>query len=202
MGAGVAFVFAALFLDQVDMLINIDWLKPWIYPSHKIIEEYQTLLEKYQTVDDRNKDVREPPAYTLGKLAEKLFVASHGSVTKNFALYLLERQIAPSKKHPGKFYLTKDARMNYSLGINLSQSVYEDLARELKMPFLYIKAILNSSWYETEENITNILGILKAKNSKFEHRIVDSACHHLYLVEPEKISGIIYDFMRKHSNKT
>jgi pimeloyl-ACP methyl ester carboxylesterase len=200
MGAGVAFVFAALFPEIVDMIINIDWLKPWSYKPHKIINEFQTLLEEFPKADQRSQDTKEPQAYSLDELIKKLHSATFGSVSREFAPHLLERQIAPSKKFPGKFYLTKDPRMNYSMGINQGVNVYVEMAKELKMPFMYIKA-QKSLYKDYGKSVEDVLKIL-SQSPKFEHHKIDSECHHLHLVEPEKIAGKISKFIQKYSTKS
>ena len=50
MGAGIAFVFAALFPDKVEMVINIDWLKPASDRVGSLIEEMKNTLEKFSMV--------------------------------------------------------------------------------------------------------------------------------------------------------
>jgi pimeloyl-ACP methyl ester carboxylesterase len=196
MGANVAFIYASIFPERVDMVINIDGLKPTNRDFHSIVTELEDSLENFMVADQRNQDNSESPAYTIDEMVERTYVGSFKSVTRECAPFLLKRSIKPSKKYPGKFCFAKDGRLKHSIGFNLSLSTYVDFAREVKMPYLVVKAS-QVPVIEDRANYDAVLNGLK-ESDKFEYLLGDSFSHHLHLTEPQKIAGGIGKFILKH----
>ena len=195
MGSVLSFMFASVFPSKVDLLIQIDALKPHIYNPAKLAATIQDRIENFMVADQRNQEKSEPPAYSYEEMVDRLNTGTFGSVTKEAAEYLLKRNIKRSEKYPGKFYFTRDSRLKYNYSPSFSQPVSVELAKKLNMPHVFIKA-LNSPYYERREYFDEIIEILKG-NKKFEFHMVEST-HHLHLTEPEKVAPIITDFIKKH----
>lgn len=195
MGSVLSFMFASVFPSKVDLLIQIDALKPHIYNPSKVASTIQNRIENFMLADQRNQDKSEPPAYTYEELVDRLYTGTSGSVTKECAGNLLKRNIKRSDKFPGKFYFTRDSRLKYNYSPSFSQPVSVELAKKLNMPHLFIKA-LNSPFYERKEYFDEVVEILN-QNKDFEHHTVD-ATHHLHLTDPEKVAPIISNFIEKH----
>jgi len=195
MGSVLSFMFASVFPSKVDMLIQIDALKPHIYDPARVAARLQDQVENFMIADQRNRDKSEPPAYTYEDMVDRLNTGTFGSVTKEAAGYLLKRNIKRSEKYPGKFYFTRDSRLKYNFTPNFSQPVSVELAKKLNMPHIFLKA-LNSPYYEPKNYYDEVIDILKG-NKNFEHHVVDST-HHMHLTEPEKVAPIISAFIEKH----
>lgn len=181
--------------QQVDMLIGIDALKPMAYDSVKVAHLLEEKVEDFMIADKRNQEKSEPPAYPIEEMVEKIIKATRGSVNKETARFLLKRNIRHSEKHPGKFYFTRDNRLKHNFSPSFSQDLSIELAKRISCPYLFIKA-KNSPYYEKKEYHEEVANILR-NNKNFEYHTVDST-HHVQLTEPEKISGIISDFILKH----
>lgn len=196
MGSVLSFMFASVFPHKVDLLIQIDALKPHIYNPERVAANLEERIENFMLADQRNQEKSEPPAYTYDDMVERLESGTMGSVTKDCAQYLLKRNIKRSEKFPGKFYFTRDSRLKFNYSTSFSQQVSVALAKKLKMPHLFIKA-KNSPYYERREYFDEVIDILK-ENSKFENHTIDST-HHLHLTEPEKVAPLISDFIEKYA---
>lgn len=196
MGSVLSFVFASVFPTKVDLVIGIDALKPHIFNPVVISEMLEDRIENFMIADKRNQEKSEPPAYPIEEMVEKLVEGTRGSVNRECAPYLLKRNIKRSEKYPGKFYFARDSRLKYSYGANYSQEVCVELARRIKMPYMFIKA-KNSSYYEQKEYHDQVVEVLN-QNPRFEYHMVD-AKHHLHLTEPEKVAPIVSEFLTKHS---
>ena len=196
MGSILSFIFATVFPAKVDMLIQIDALKPQVYDSVKVVENLEDRIKYFMLADQRNQEKREPPSYTFEEMIERVTAGTHGSVTKETAQYLLKRNIKKSEKFPGKYYFTRDSRLKHSFPSNFQQSVSCELSKRLNMPHMFIKA-LSAPYWEKREYFNEVLDILK-KNPKFENHVVDST-HHVHLTEPEKIAPLITEFLSKHA---
>ncbi|CRK88376.1 CLUMA_CG002153, isoform A [Clunio marinus] len=197
MGSVLSFMFASVFPNKVDMLIQIDALKPHVPDPEKVALGLQDRVENFMIADLRNQDKSEPPSYTYEDMIERLFTGTRGSVTKESAQYLLKRNIKRSEKYPGKFYFTRDSRLKNSFSPNFSQPVSKELSKRLKMPHLFIKA-LHAPFWEKREYYDEVIDILQ-ENENFECHTVD-ATHHLHLTHPETVAPLISNFIEKHRN--
>jgi pimeloyl-ACP methyl ester carboxylesterase len=199
MGSILSFMFACVFPEKVDMLIQIDALKPQVPNPERVAKNIKNSVEKFMLADRRNKEKTEPPAYTYEEMIDKVFEGTYGSVTKETAEYLLKRNIKKSEKFPGKFYFVRDSRLKHSFTPNFSQPVILELSKGLQMPHVFFKAT-NAPYWEEKKYFDEVIEILK-KNPKFEFHTIEST-HHLQLTEPEKISPIISDFIIKNQLPT
>lgn len=195
MGSKICFVFASVFPHKTDMVIGIDALKPSVYNPVAVANMLCDRVENFIIADKRNQEKSEPPAYFIEEMVEKMVEGTHGSVTQDAAPYLLKRNIKRSNKYPGKFYFTRDSRLKYSYGSEYPQEVSVELAKRIDIPYMFIKA-KNSPYYEKKIYHEEVVDIMK-KNPTFEYHLIDST-HHLHLTEPEKVSGIISDFIEKY----
>lgn len=195
MGSVLSFMFACVFPEKVDMMIQIDALKPAIPNPERLAKSIKNSVEKFMLADQRNKEQTEPPAYTYEEMINKVNEGTYGSVTKETAEFLLKRNIKKSEKFPGKFYFVRDSRLKHSYAPNFSQPLMVELSKGLKMPHVFIKAT-NAPYWEDKKYYNEILDILKT-NPQFEFHYVD-ATHHVQLTEPEKIAPIISSFIEKY----
>lgn len=196
MGSILSFLFAAVFPNKVDFLIQIDALKPHVHDPVKVAANLQDQVENFILADQRNQEKSEPPSYSLEDMANKMNKGTRGSVTLEAAPFLLKRNIKRSEKYPGKYYFTRDSRLKYNLSPNFAQPVSVELAKRLTMPHMFIKA-KNSPYYERKEFFDEVIAVLN-QNKDFTCHYVD-ATHHLHLTEPEKIAPLISDFIEKYS---
>lgn len=196
MGAILCFMFASIFPKNVDMVIGIEGLKPSIFEAAYISKMLEDRIKNFMLADKRNREKTEPPSYTLEEMAQKYEEATRKSVTKEFAPYLLRRNVQKSEKHLGKYFFTRDSRLKYSMGANFYQSVSVELAKRMDMPYMVIKADKAPYW-EKKEYHEEVVNVLKKRNQNFEYHMVEGT-HHLHLTDPEKISGLISDFIKKH----
>ncbi|KAG5671938.1 hypothetical protein PVAND_002106 [Polypedilum vanderplanki] len=198
MSSTIAYIYAGIYPNQVDMVVSIDILKPPIYGKKEIENRLNFAYENFLIADGRNREKIEPPAYEYDELIEKLIIGSSKSVTKGTAPFLLERNILPSKKFPKKYYFSRDRRLQFAILVNIPQEYQVEIAKRLTMPFLFIKAS-SSHWTSssTKERDDEVLKILN-QQPNFQHCIVESNSHHVHLVEPEKVAPLINEFLNKH----
>jgi pimeloyl-ACP methyl ester carboxylesterase len=196
MGGQVALFFAAIFPDRVDMVINIDGLKP-LNRVHSVLKsDLKDSLENCMRADERNQSDKEPPAYTIDEMVEKTYHGSFESVYREYAPYLLKRHIEPSKKHPGKFLFTFDGRLRHRVDFNRPLSLYVDLAKQIKIPYLAIKGYA-IPMFDEKENYDVMLNAMR-ESENFEFFLPNKLKHHMHLTDPEKIAGTISEFILKY----
>lgn len=195
MGSIICFQFASIFPSKVDCVIGIDALKPQIHNPVSISEILADRYENFNIADKRNQLKSEPPSYTLEDMVEKVVEGTFESVDRDSAPYLLKRNIKRSEKYPGKFYFARDSRLKYMMVSGHSQDLNIVLARRITCPYMFIKAT-KSPYYERRRFHEEVADVMKERPN-FEYHLVD-ANHHLHLTEPEKIAGIVSDFILKY----
>uniref|UniRef100_A0AAG5DAL4 AB hydrolase-1 domain-containing protein n=1 Tax=Anopheles atroparvus TaxID=41427 RepID=A0AAG5DAL4_ANOAO len=200
MAANVAFIFAALNPQYVDLLICLDELDPLSYGTDRIVQVVSNNLDKVADLhlrESNNQAAAEPPAYEYEIMVEKQCRATAGSITKQVAPHLLQRMITPSAHQAGKYFFNGDGRIRYLTIPGWSNTIYFELAERIAMPFLAIKAN-ESPFRESKERFDGMVEVLRKVNPNFEVAFV-AANHHAHLTQPELVAPIIRDFLNKHS---
>jgi pimeloyl-ACP methyl ester carboxylesterase len=195
MGSLLAFTFASLFPDNVDLVVGIDALKPQIRKPDRIVANIEQNVKNLLIADKRNQENSEPPSYQYSELIDKLSEATFGSVTKEAAPFLLERAIKRSEKFPEKFFFARDSRLKHNVQVSFSQEIILELIKRLHMPYLFIKC-KDSPFYEDKKYFDEAIEAMKA-NEKFEWHLVEGT-HHAHLTSPEVMSSIISNFLDKN----
>lgn len=196
-GSIQSFLYSTIFPDKVNMVVGIDSLKALVFDTDIEIFILEDLAANRMRADQFVDE--EPPAFTKEQLYKKLNFGleslTGGGITPEAGHCLLERMIRESKKHPGKFYISKDSRDKYSFITFLQQNVSVELASRLNMPYLVIKA-RQSPYYDGQENFDQVIEVMK-KNPKFAMEFVDGT-HHVHLNDPEKVAPAISRFLEEH----
>lgn len=194
----INYQYALLYPNEVDFLISIEALKPLVFEDDKI-ETMVKMLESFIKYDRLNSSKKDPPTYSYLELEKMLSKAMMQSIDINSCKYILERNIAPSAKEPGKYYLTRDTRLKISLSSDLlgwAQKDLVDSAHRITSPLLYIKA-LGIPFLENKQNTFDVIETIKKTNKNFEMHYVEGT-HHLHLNNPERVDSLITAFIEKH----
>uniref|UniRef100_A0A2M4ASQ2 Putative conserved plasma membrane protein n=1 Tax=Anopheles triannulatus TaxID=58253 RepID=A0A2M4ASQ2_9DIPT len=201
MGAIICFIFSALFPEKVDLLIGIDALKPLSYPQprDRFPERMRKQVTKVIEADTRNREKSEPPSYTYEEMIDRLYAGTAASVTRETCPYLLQRNIKPSRKFPGKYYFDRDNRMKYNVIPGWADSINIELAKRITAPFLTIRA-LDSVNRGAKDGFDEMVAVLKESNPRYEVVYVKGT-HHVQLTEPENCVPVLVAFLRKYWRK-
>nr|XP_040231228.2 probable serine hydrolase [Anopheles coluzzii] len=199
MGAVIMFIFAALFPDKVDLLIGLDALKPLSFYPDRFPERMHKQVLKFIQADLRNQEKSEPPSYTYEEMMDRLYEGTAASVSRETCPYLLQRNIKPSRKFPGKYYFDRDNRMKYNVISGWSDDVNAELGKRITAPFLTVKA-MDSPYPGSKEGFDQMVDILKKANPKYEVVYVPGS-HHVHLTEPEHVVPVVVDFLRRYWQK-
>lgn len=195
MSSILCFVFAAVFPEKVDMVIGIDALKPQVHRPEMVTDTLANRLENFMIADKRNQDKSEPPSYSLAEMVEKVYQGTFESVNRDCAPYLLKRNIKKSEKYPGRYYFARDNRLKYLMVSGINQEMVILLAKRITIPYIFLKAA-DSPYYERKIYHDEVVEIMR-QNPNFEYHIID-AKHHLHLTDPEKMAGVVSEFIEKH----
>lgn len=194
-GATLSLLYGILFPENIKMIVDLDGRKPSPEPQ-EISVEFLKFMKKFYQAEYRNQKKFEK-TFALEELSQRYAAATGGSVTKEVAPYILNRSLTKCEKS-GNFYFTHDNRFTLQTitGLQIFQKFPEEMARKIKCPLMVIECLKNPI-FGLGTFHGEALDVLK-ENENFEHYAIDET-HHVHLTEPEKISGIISDFILKHN---
>ncbi|CAH2003465.1 unnamed protein product [Acanthoscelides obtectus] len=195
LGALIAYTYCMMHQDRVDFLICLDGSKPLV--TENFIKHMAMLLDKFLEYNKFAFSLEEPPSYTIDEIKQKIAKPNDNSVDLEYAHCLMERSIAPSKLHPGKYYITKDPRLRIGEVMSFSHEQLIQSARYLTSPICIIKAT-GSSYYEDKNNFYKVIDLVKRASRDFDFHYVDGT-HHVHLNHPERVAGIVNSFIGRHN---
>ncbi|XP_054734637.1 probable serine hydrolase [Anastrepha obliqua] len=194
MGAALSFYYAALFPNKVDMIIAIDALTtPYFLPNIQITLT-SVMMEKTLNAEDRW--LKEPaPLYTYEGLEDLLYRGSEQSVELAHCKFLLERSVKRSECNSDLYYFSRDARVKLLDMVFTQPELVLAMAERLhNIHYLVIKA--EFSEYIKEENLKEVISVLRANNRTFEFHLLKGEKHHVHLNNPERVASYIVPFLR------
>lgn len=192
LGGVLSSLYSCIFPEEVDLLIAIDGL---ITDVHSNVDILHKQINQHFVYHDKQLENREPPSYTYSDAIKRLCANPDKSITKEAAKILFTRAAVKSEKHPRKYYFRRDAKVKVYTTLLISMEMLLVYFERLAAPMIFIKAE-NSVYFGPKKNTDDILQVLK-KKPKFESYMIPGR-HHLHLTSPERISGLITDFINKH----
>lgn len=194
MGSLAQFMYSGIFRDEIDFVISLDGLIPQFFASQTELEPLKNRINNFLESDERNVKKSKPPAFPYDEIVRRVHEGTFKSVTIETVHYLLQRAIKESDEKPNNYYFTRDGRLKNGLITNNSQKFSYDLAENLNMPYLFLRA--SNSPLRSSDQLNEFLDVMK-KNSKFEIRLIQGT-HHFHLTQPNDVIEIINEFILKN----
>lgn len=197
MGAVICFLYASAFVNNVNLVVALDTLKPQaLNPKvHANMVRFRT-LKSFHTMELLGDPTKNLPEYTMDELVERVFEGSLYSVKRDKAKYLLARGSKPSPNQPDKFVITRDIRVKYMHPEYMDQETCMELMKNIKAPYLFIQGS-GSEFTEPPHRLRESINAFTKCNPRFETMKVKGT-HHLHLNTPELISKRISIFLEKY----
>lgn len=190
LGGMMAFYYASLYPQTVDLAIFLDGMFPYLHPKKS--ERYRKSIEEFLKYDQISCDENEPPSYTLEELQKRTADIIQSDIESCNAL--LERHIVPSKKQLGKYYVNTDPRLKVGPLVNWPVDEIEENITKLDFPILLIRpdiSIFRKSKFD------RYIEIAKNTNPNFNcHHVLGN--HFVHLNSPQTIDTVISDFIKRH----
>ncbi|XP_046485605.1 probable serine hydrolase isoform X1 [Neodiprion pinetum] len=191
LGGAISFLYAATYPDEVEFVISLDIASPCVRNITKIASMTGSNIDRYLKYENLTLDSM--PCYEREEMIDIVFDAYENSVTRESAEILMKRGMQPAMER-GKYYFSRDARLKVALLGMISMDLALAYAANIKCAYLNIRAIPGMT-FEEPENYTKILDVIKLGAKKFEYHEVEGT-HHVHLNNPERISGIISNFIK------
>ncbi|XP_012256694.2 probable serine hydrolase isoform X2 [Athalia rosae] len=190
LGGAISFLYAASFPEEVEFLISLDIASPCVRNVEKIASATGENIDKYLKYE--NLPLDSMPCYKHEEMIDIVFDAYDGSITRESAEILMKRgmQPAPTGK---QFYFSRDARLKVALLGMISIDLALAYAAKIRCAYLNIRAVPGMK-FDKPENYHKVLDVIKGGARRFEYHEVEGT-HHVHLNNPERIIGIIVDFI-------
>lgn len=193
LGSMISFITTILYPEKVNFIICIDALSP--------LQSTVSKESVKNSVDTYMKCIRfncEPPSYSWEEILQKMKTAHQSTLDIDSIKCLLRRNIAPSKKFPGKYYFTSDPMLKVRSFFNWTQDqMMKDAATICNPIFICEAKHMQSKKYR--KSLYEITEVLRKNNQNCDFHTIDGI-HHLHLNEPKKIGALIKNFLNKHHN--
>ncbi|XP_050310302.1 probable serine hydrolase [Anthonomus grandis grandis] len=197
MGGITSYVYTMLYPQTVDFVACLDGAKPMSRP--KVIANMAKSIDQFLKSNDYVSSGKEPPSYTLEEIKQKVHIPNKGSVALEYANCLIERNIAPSKLFPGKYYFTRDPRLKSGELLSFSQNELVEQAQHITCP-IFISKCKEGSYYEVKNNFYEVLDVLKRSSSDCDFHYVEGT-HHVHLNAPDEVAGLLNKFILRHNTE-
>ncbi|RZC41843.1 serine hydrolase [Asbolus verrucosus] len=195
LGGITSFMYTMINPKNVDFLICLDGAKPMV-PENALARIARN-IEKFPRYEQFERSSKEPPSYTMEEIKQKICTPNKNSVAFEHSHHLVQRNVAPSKINPGKYYFTRDPRLKVGELMSWPQEESVAHAKHMTCPMLIAKAI-GGSYYEVKENFYQVLDILKVSSVDCQYHRLEGT-HHFHLNNPEILSHVINKFIEKHN---
>ncbi|XP_053675859.1 probable serine hydrolase [Anopheles nili] len=198
-GAIMSYVFAGVFPDRVDLLISFDLLKPFILDPDMVLF---LLADSLPKTLDFTSDLETPSEGKLFKYddyVQHMHAGFHESISREACHFLLYRAIEPSSEQKGLFRRRTDPRVRHNHGLVWSHDLNLEMARRIRVPFLYLKTT-ETPLFEDPQYHQDTIDMLTTHNEQFVHANVEGK-HHVHLSDPERVAPLVQSFLTKHWTK-
>lgn len=193
MGGLTCYAFSSLFPEKVDFGIFIDGFIP--FPNKGGADFWRKYYQKFFKYHELENSSNEPPAYTMEEIREKVSAALENSINYEHSLIMAERNISPSKTHPGKYIFTRDPRLKAGVSFEFTEKAISELSQSMCFPMLMIKA-KQSKYFGLKDTMENIIEEFKKNEVDMEFHFVEGN-HHVHLNQPEVLSGLVDQFLSR-----
>ena len=187
-GAAMAMLYAGLFPEKVDKLVNIDLVRVLVTRTETIDVKFRKTVHKLLKYEQAILEGPEKPI-SYETAVKRCIEGSFGSLNEKACQILFKRGL---KKVDGGYAFSRDRRL---LAAALAFAPKTDqivLAQKVTADVLIIK-FTSGPYFEPVEDYLQHIEALKT-SSKCVRYVEFSGGHHTHLTHPEKIAPIISEF--------
>lgn len=189
LGGFIAFIMSALFPTKVDMVIALDAGYPAMGKPKHTVDMLAMKFGKLSEITDIP-----PSSYTLEECIEKQYLGTRECVEKACCKYILDRKIKPSATQAGKFQISRDIRSKFQIWHTFPEGTNIEFARRIKAP--YLAFCMSSEPFRGHMDWFHEAYFFMEKNNPNFTVFKMDGSHYTHLNEPERLAGIINDFIK------
>jgi len=196
-GSTVAYVYSALFPDDVEAFVSIDCVRSLI-----MVDEEEELLERTRYALDRSLAIEkrlafDPPSYTYEELRDLVHIGSRKSASPASCDILLERGVKKLPADDSRVFLSRDPKLKPRQFHAFTEDFFVACASRIKCRVLSIRA---NGGYIRDGKCEDVYLRTVDLMQQCEYHVVDGS-HHLHLNNPERVAPLINKFLNAPSSK-
>lgn len=193
LGGALSFMYAAAFPDEVEGFISIDIAGPPARDHHKQAANLGDSIDRFLRYESLPES--KTPCYGYDDAIDVVLAAYDGSVDLQSVEVLMRRGMAPAADRFNKegFYFARDLRLKVSLMGMLSLPQVLAHAERIKCKVLNIRAVPGMH-FDNAEYYPSVMEAMKKSSRKVVYHEIPGT-HHIHLVNPERISEQVTDFL-------
>lgn len=192
LGGALSFMYAASFPNEVDKLISLDMAGPTVRDHKKLAEQTGDCIDKFLKYETLPASAL--PCYNYDEMISLVLNAYRGSVDEKSVKILMERGMEKNKSGNG-YHFARDLRLKVAMIGMFSEEQVLAYAEQIKCQILNIKA--NPGMCFGDPSIYPKVIAVHRKNAKrLQYEEVEGT-HHVHLVDPEKVEGLISEFLNE-----
>lgn len=188
-------MYASSFPNENDTakFISIDIAGPTVRDPVKLASQTGDSIDKallYETLP-----ITKMPCYQYDDMIELVLHAYAGSVDIESVKILMKRGMSPLPASLNKegYHFSRDLRLKVSMMASFNEEQVLIYARQIRCEMLNIRAKPGMTF--GDPNLyPKVIDAVKEKAKKVVYEEVDGT-HHIHLVNPERICGIISEFL-------
>lgn len=192
LGGGIAFLYAALFPDDVRKYVSIDISSPCTKNTKKTIDFISGAVDKF--LDYEKKSLEDLPSYEYKDMLKIMEDAYKGSVNTKGCEILLRRGMRKATNKEG-YQFTRDPRLKLGLLGFVTMDQALEFASRIKCEVMNIKAkdglIKKLDDPENYDIVFDYIG----KNAKTLEMLAVEGTHHVHLNDADSIAPSIHKFL-------
>lgn len=197
LGGALSFMYAAAFPDDVESFISIDIAGPPARDHRKQAANLGDSIDRflrYETLPESKT-----PCYNYDDAIDVVLAAYDGSVDVQSVEILMRRGMAPAPAHFNRegFHFARDLRLKVALMGMLSLEQVIAHAEIIKCRVLNIRAVPGLN-FDNLDYYPSVIEAMKKSARKVDYLEIPGT-HHIHLVNPERVSQQITDFLLDRS---
>ncbi|KAB0795053.1 hypothetical protein PPYR_11892 [Photinus pyralis] len=191
MGAAIAFVYAAIFPNDLDGYVAIDMISSVPRETDENFDSIKLSLDRFLQYDGFNWE--NSMSYEYDDIVQLLMTVYSNSLTTESAKILLKRGAKQTKDH--RFQFRRDACVIVdNMASYFTFNTILTFSSRIKCDVMYIQAESGLMLHKSEQHDA-IVESIRQSARRFEHCTVPGT-HHVHLNNPESVCNIIKSFWK------
>lgn len=194
LGGALSFMYAASFPEDVDKYICIDIAGPTVRDQKKMSMGTGDCVDKFLKYEDLPET--KIPCYDYEEMIKLVLDAYGGSVDLESVKVLMKRGMAPAPEHLHKngFHFSRDLRLKVSMMGMFSEQQVLNYAEQIRCRVLNIRGKPGMDFGDPTI-YPKVIETMRKGAKEVVYEEVEGT-HHLHLVTPERVAGIMSKFLK------
>lgn len=195
-GGALGTWFAGVYAERVRCLIALDTMGPRPVETDVTVAEVRGRVDGAQSLHRRHCGDGGPPAYTFDEAVAKMMSGRSSRLTLDSARALARRGLVRADAGGDKYTFASDQRLKLPVYPLMTFDQHRRILSEIACPAMYVLADQNCGRYATYMRDAYEFHSGRPNATV----VVVAGDHDVHLNHPDRVSGHVSDFLRRHYN--